>query len=203
MKGNHSGWRVLVSKTIRAGYYWPTLRADAKSYVERCDACQRYANIHHQPPAPLTAINEPWPFAQWGIDLLGQLPLAPGRRKYLILAVDYFTKWAEARPLATITAGQMISFIWEQIVRRHGLPRVLITARQFDNADLRAFCQGNRIDHRFASVAHPQTNGQVEESNPPASSQEKAYGCGRGRHITWGNMGLQHHPQRTQRRNSI
>ena len=49
--GNHSGWRVLVSKTIRAGYYWPTLRADAKSYVERCDACQRYANIHHQPPA--------------------------------------------------------------------------------------------------------------------------------------------------------
>ena len=99
--------------------------------------------------------------------MLGQLPLAPGRRKSLILAVDYFTKWAEARPLATITAGQMISFIWEQIVCRHGLPRVLITdnARQFDNADLRAFCQGNRIDHRFASVAHPQRNGQVEVTN--------------------------------------
>ena len=69
--GNHSGARALVHKVVRAGYYWPTIQADAKAYVKVCDQCQQFSNVSRQPPEYLTSMMALWSFAQWGLDILG------------------------------------------------------------------------------------------------------------------------------------
>ncbi|XP_038971180.1 uncharacterized protein LOC120104330 [Phoenix dactylifera] len=108
--GNHLGGRALAHKILRQGYYWSTLQKDATDFVRRCDRCQRNANIQHRPSAPLTSIGAPWPFAQWGIDILGPFSPATGQRKFLVISIDYFTKWVEAEPVARITEQRMRDF---------------------------------------------------------------------------------------------
>ena len=74
--GNHSGARSLVHKLIRAGYYWPTMMKDVQAYVQSCDKCQRFSNLIRQPFEELTPMTAPWPFAQWGLDIMGPFPTA-------------------------------------------------------------------------------------------------------------------------------
>ncbi|XP_065620931.1 uncharacterized protein LOC136063868 [Quercus suber] len=73
--GNYSGARLLVHKVVRAGYYWPNMQVDAKAYVNVCDQCQRFSNVPKQPSEYLTPMTAPWPFAQWGLDILGPFPI--------------------------------------------------------------------------------------------------------------------------------
>ena len=101
--GNHIGARTLAGKVLRQGYYWPTILKDATDLVRRCKICQEHDKISRLPSQPLTSITSPWPFQQWVLDILGPLPIGKGQCKFIIVAVDYFTKWAEAEPLATIT----------------------------------------------------------------------------------------------------
>ena len=68
-----------------------------------------------------------WPFDQWGIDLLGPFPIAPGQLKYLIIAIEYFTKWIEADPLATINARSIQKFIWKNIICHFDIPKALVS----------------------------------------------------------------------------
>ncbi|XP_065017705.1 uncharacterized protein LOC135644166 [Musa acuminata AAA Group] len=105
--------------------------------------------------------------AYWGLDLLGPFPLAPGQREYIIVGVDYFTKWVEVEPLATITERQMKKFVWKNLVTRFELPKAIITDNgpQFAGRRFREFCAGHGIQLRFSSVAHPQTNGLAEVTN--------------------------------------
>ncbi|KAL0411333.1 UNVERIFIED_CONTAM: hypothetical protein Slati_3723000 [Sesamum latifolium] len=76
---------------------------DANELVKRCCACQEHANVNHQPAALMQPLESPYPFDRWGLDLVGPFPRATGQRKFLIVAVDYFTKWVEAEPLAKIS----------------------------------------------------------------------------------------------------
>ena len=140
---SHIGARTLAQKVFRQGYYWPTLMEDAKAYVNRCKKCQRYAKIHHVPAEPISSIIAPWPFVQWGIDIVGPLPAATRQRKFLIVAIDYFTKWIEAEPLATISGRAVQKFLKESIVCRFGIPRVLISdnGRQFDSPEVGRYCE--------------------------------------------------------------
>ncbi|KAL0409949.1 UNVERIFIED_CONTAM: Retrovirus-related Pol polyprotein from transposon opus [Sesamum latifolium] len=94
-------------------------------------------------------------------------PLAYGQRKFLLVAVDYFTKWVEAEPLARITEGEVMKFIWKNIICRFGIPREIISdnGRQFQGRKIQEWFQGLRIKQRFTTVAHPQANGQVEVTN--------------------------------------
>ena len=71
------------------------MQADALKYVRECDKCQRFASMIHQPARELNPLSSPWPFAQWGLDIVGPLPRAPENKKFLITAADYFTKWIE------------------------------------------------------------------------------------------------------------
>ena len=100
--GNHIGARALAGKVLRQGYYWPIILKDATDLVKKCRICQEHAKISRLPSEPLTSIASPWPFQQWSLDILGPLPIGKGQCKFVIVAVDYFTKWAEAEPLATI-----------------------------------------------------------------------------------------------------
>ncbi|XP_050249037.1 uncharacterized protein LOC126696316 [Quercus robur] len=77
--GDHAGPRSLVNKVIRAGYFWPTMQGDAADLIRRCDRCQRYGNVQRLPAEKMTTISSPWPFAQWGIDIVGPLPQGKGQ----------------------------------------------------------------------------------------------------------------------------
>ncbi|CAL8992882.1 unnamed protein product, partial [Prunus brigantina] len=113
--GDHSGSRSLAHKVFRQGYFWPTLHQDANVLVKKCDKCQRFGSVPHIPAEPLSPIVSPWPFAQWGLDLIGPMPEGKGQVKYVVVAVDYFTKWVEAKVLATITAARVEDFVWTNI----------------------------------------------------------------------------------------
>nr|KYP64913.1 Gypsy retrotransposon integrase-like protein 1 [Cajanus cajan] len=125
--GLHSGARTTVSKLLRAGYYWPTMNTDCAAFIKRCQPCQKHGNLIHQPAEQLHCIPPAWPFATWGADILGPFPLAKGQCKFLIVAVDLFTKWIEAEPLACISAHQVQKFLWRNIITRFGVLHTLVT----------------------------------------------------------------------------
>ena len=162
--GNHIGARALAGKVLRQGYYWPTILKDTTDLVKKCRICQEHAKISHLPSEPLTSITNPWPFQQWGLDILGPLPLRKGKCKFIIVAVDYFTKRAEAEPLATITEKKIRNFVWRAIICRFGIPRALVSnnRKQFDNAKFRDFYAELGIKNYYSFPAHPQSNGQAE-----------------------------------------
>ncbi|XP_056685805.1 uncharacterized protein [Spinacia oleracea] len=145
--GNHVGGKTLALICQRQGYYWPTMLEDAQSYVKKCEKCQLFAPVIRMPANDLMPILNPIPFAQWGMDIVGPFTTASGGRKFLIVAVDYFIKWIEADRFGIPTA----------IVFDHGC--------QFDCEPIRAFLADYRIKFAYASVCHPQSNGQAEAAN--------------------------------------
>uniref|UniRef100_A0A2N9FK28 Uncharacterized protein n=1 Tax=Fagus sylvatica TaxID=28930 RepID=A0A2N9FK28_FAGSY len=165
--GGHTGGRSLAHRAIGQGYWWPYMQKDAAQYVKQCDKCQRFAPSIHQPAASLNPIASPWPFSQWGLDIVGPLPRAPGNRQWLIVATDYFTKWVEAEPLVHITDADSKRFVWKNIITRFGIPRVLVSdnGSQFTSGPFREFCEQYGIRNHFSTPAYPQANGQAESSN--------------------------------------
>ena len=155
---NHSRSQSLAHKLIRVGYYWPTMQKDAQTYVKAYDKCQRFSNIIRQLSEELTPMTAPWPFAQWGLDIIGSFPIAVRQLKFLIVSIDYFTKWVEAEALATITEKNVRSFVWRSIICRFGIPRVLVSdnGKQFDNDSFGDFCSQLGIRNHYSSPTHPQ-----------------------------------------------
>jgi ribonuclease HI len=172
---NHSGARALAHKLTRAGYYWPSLLHDTTQYVKTCDKCQRFANIPRAPPEELTPMTSPWPFAQWGLDIIGPFLVETKQAKFLVAAIDCFTKWVEAEPLATIIERNVKKFVWKGVICRFGIPRVLIldNGKQFDNRPFRELCGQLNIKNHYSSPRHPQANGQVEVTNRTLLKQIK------------------------------
>ena len=123
---SHIGGRSLAVRA-RRHYFWPTLEADAKELVKKCDKCQKFGI--HRPATDLTAIHSPIPFAKWGMDILGPYTPAPGGKRYILVAVDYFTKWVEAEAVKNIKTSDVNSFIWKNIITRYGVPMSMV----FDN----------------------------------------------------------------------
>ncbi|RDX82659.1 Tf2-9, partial [Mucuna pruriens] len=132
------------------------MRNDCMDFVKRCDKCQRFAEDHKAPPERLHSVMAPWPFHKWGVDILGPFPVAPGQLKFLIVAVDYFTKWVEAEPVATISAERIKRFFWKKIACRFGIPAEIVSnnGMQFSSKVTAKFCE-----------EHPQSNDQAEAAN--------------------------------------
>jgi hypothetical protein len=156
--GTHIGSRPLLGKVFRQGFYWPKAASDAEDLVQKCKNYQKCARDQKQPT---------WPLQRWGLDLLGPLPPAQGNLKYIVVAVEYFSKWIEAKPLATITSATVQKFFWQNIVCRFGVPKAIIVnnGTQFDAVTFKVFCDriGTRI--HFALVRHLESNGLVERAN--------------------------------------
>lgn len=87
--------------------------------------------------------------------------------RFLVVAIDYFTKWVEAEPLATITGKNVLQFVWKNIVCRFGVPHAIVSdnGKQFADNPFKSWCTEMKIKQKFTSVAHPQANGQVEVTN--------------------------------------
>ena len=125
--GNHSSPRSLVGEVIQAGYFWPTMQKDAIEVIQRCDKCQRFGNVQHVLADHLISISSPWPFSTCGINTVGLLPQGKKQVKFLLISIDYFTKWVKTKPLAVITKAKIQKFVWKNIVCRFGIPKVIIS----------------------------------------------------------------------------
>ncbi|GJS50625.1 reverse transcriptase domain-containing protein [Tanacetum coccineum] len=123
----HAGQRSVVAKAMRLGYYWPTMHRDAREMIRTCKDCQIHRPVPRNPQHKLTPITAPWPFYKWGIDIAGPFSEGPGKVKFLIVVVDYFTKWIEAKAVATITGNQVKKFVWDNIVCHFGLPGEIVS----------------------------------------------------------------------------
>ena len=165
--GNDFGPRSLVRQVVHAGYFQPTMQKDAAQVVQRCNKCQRFENVQHVPAEHLTSITSPWPFSTWGIDIMGPLPLGKKQVKFLVVAIDYFTKQMKVEPLAVITEAKIQHFVWKNIVYRFGIPRVIISDNrwQFDSHKFRDFCKELGIRNHYSSPGHSQANGQTKVTN--------------------------------------
>lgn len=100
---------------------------DVMSFVQKCDQCQRFVKIQEKSSMLIIQILIPWSFDMWGIDILGPFPMAAGQRKFLLIAINYFTKWIEAEPLTHITEKKIQDFVWKSIIYHFGLPRYIIS----------------------------------------------------------------------------
>ncbi|GJU06110.1 reverse transcriptase domain-containing protein [Tanacetum coccineum] len=162
----HAGTRFFVAKALRIGYYWPTMHKDARMLIRACQDYQVHKPVPRNPQQKLNTITSPWPFYKWGIDIAGPFPEGPGKVKFLIVAIDYFTKWIEAKSVATIKGNQIKKFVWDNIVCRFGLPEEIISdnGKQFRDDPFKDWCEKLCIRQHFASVKHPQTNGLVERA---------------------------------------
>jgi hypothetical protein len=165
--GHHASSRAIAAKAFRAGFYLLIAIKDVKDIVRKCEACQRFASRPHAPAAELQPIPLAWPFAQWGLDMVGKLHKSwLGGHVYMLVAVDKFTKWVEAAPVTTQDSTATINFI-KSIVFRFGVLHNIIThnGTNFTSKEFKNYCEGMGIKLKFASVAHPKTNGQVEKAN--------------------------------------
>jgi transposase InsO family protein len=155
-----------VGNAFRQGFYWPTAVADASEIVRTYKGCRFYARKTNLPEHVLQTIPITWPFAVWGLDIVGPFRKAPGGFTHLLVAIDKFAKWVEVRPITNLRAEQAITFFTD-IIYRFGVPNSIITdnGSQFTGRKFLEFCDKFHIHVDWAAVAHPQTNGQVERAN--------------------------------------
>ena len=83
--------------------------------------------MHLEPPNKLKTLSSPWPFAWWGMDLLGPFVVRTNQNKHLIVAIDYFTKWIEAEALSRIMAQNILHLYKRNILSRLGVPQTIVT----------------------------------------------------------------------------
>ncbi|GKD31721.1 reverse transcriptase domain-containing protein [Tanacetum coccineum] len=174
----HKSWRfAIIDGTLyKKSYLRPWLRCVGPlqaNYALReihegsCSMHAVHKPVLRNPQQKLTPITSPWPFYKWGIDIARPFSKGPGKVKFLIVAIDYFTKWIEAKSVATITGNQIKKFVWDNIVCKFGLPGEIISdnRKQFRDNPFKDWCEKLCIRQHFASVKHPKTNGLVERAN--------------------------------------
>ncbi|GJY29327.1 reverse transcriptase domain-containing protein [Tanacetum coccineum] len=163
--GGHYGANFTAKKVFDAGFFWPTIYKDAFEFVKSCDACQRQGKISQRDEMPQNAIQVCEIFDVWGIDFMGPFPSSRGN-KYILVAVDYLSKWVEAKALPTNDARVVVKFL-KSLFSRFGAPRAIISDRgtHFCNDKFDKVMSKYGVTHRLSTPYHPQTSGQVEVTN--------------------------------------
>ncbi|EOY21231.1 RNA-directed DNA polymerase [Theobroma cacao] len=159
---------MLARQIMRAGYYWLTLESDCINFARKCHKCQVYADRIYAPPAPLHVFTAPWPFSMWGMDVIGLItPKASNGHRFILVAIDYFTKWVEAASYANVTQKVVCKFIQKEIICRYGLPERIITdnASNLNGAMVKDVCTKFKIKHHNSTTYRPKMNGAVEAAN--------------------------------------
>jgi transposase InsO family protein len=164
--GSHSSWRSIVEKSFRHGFCWLIAKDDVMEIVTKCKECQFFQKQTTKHVNPLRPIDLSWPFTVWGIDIVGVLPRAPRGFRFLFVSIDTFTKWMEATPVVNITQEAAVKFL-QSIIYRFSVPKRVLTdnGTHFKGAKFLRCCADFGIHHQPSSVAHSQTNGQVECTN--------------------------------------
>ena len=160
----HCDFNTTYGK-ISQRYFWSTMYRDVKNFVQSCDTCQRQGKPRKQTKIhPITPSSL---FDRWGVDIVGPLPVTQNGNRYIIVAVDYFSRWPEAQPLKEANANTVANFLYREIICRFGAPQVLQSDRgtHFLNQVIKELTEKFRIKHSLSSPYHPQSNGLVERFN--------------------------------------
>ncbi|GJY71293.1 reverse transcriptase domain-containing protein [Tanacetum coccineum] len=163
--GGHHSANLTAKKVFDAGFFWPTIYKDGNELVKNCDSCQRQGKISQRDEMPQNSIQVCEIFDVWGIDFMGPFPSSRGN-KYILVAVDYLSKWVEAKALPTNDARVVCKFL-KSLFARFGAPRAIISDRgtHFCNDQFAKVMLKYGVTHRLSTAYHPQTSGQVKVSN--------------------------------------
>jgi len=166
--GGHYVKDATAHKILLASYYWPTLFKDAHNYVRKCQVYQIATGRQKKPSLPLQPVTIEQPFDQWGLDVIVEIiPHSSKQHRYILIAIDYFTKWVEAVPLKMANAENIIEFIDQLIITRFGL----LSALMFDNASyfysnaMTEFSLKRGFKLKYLANYYPQGNGLDESTN--------------------------------------
>nr|GEX10150.1 reverse transcriptase domain-containing protein [Tanacetum cinerariifolium] len=157
--GGHYGANYTAKKVIDLGFYWPTIYKDAFELVKHCDSCQRQGKISQRDEMPQNSIQVCEIFDVWGIDFTGPFPSSKGN-KYILVAVDYLSKWVKAKALSTNDAKVVVKFL-KSLFSWFGTPKAIISDRgtHFCNDQFSRVMSKYRVTHRLSTAYHPQTSG--------------------------------------------
>nr|GEX93811.1 reverse transcriptase domain-containing protein [Tanacetum cinerariifolium] len=163
--GGHYGANYTAKKVFDSGFYWPTIYKDVFELVKCCDSCQRQGKISQKDEMPHNSIKICEIFDVWGIDFMGPFPSSKGN-KYILISVDYLSKWVEAKALPTNDARVVVKFL-KSLFSQFGTPKAMISDRRthFCNDQFARIMSKYRVTHRLSTAYHPQTSGQVEVTN--------------------------------------
>ena len=156
-----------AQKILCAGYFWSSLFKYCIDMVQKCHNCQIFDRKMRAPPDPLHPIIVVDPFTKWGIDFITCKPHSTGGHAYIILAVDYFTKWAEAMPTFSANGKTAAIFVFNHIITRFGVPQAIITdhGSHFLNIMMTELTDQLGLRHDSSTPYYPQANGLVEAIN--------------------------------------
>jgi len=166
--GGHLYWKSTADKILRARYYWPSLFADVNKLVVSFHKCQIFEGKRNLLPLPLKPITTEKPFQQWGLDFIGEIhPPSSCQHKWILTAIDYFTKWIEAIPCRQSNDSVIMQFLETNILSRFGCPENIIkdNATAFKSKKMISFCQKYHITLGHSTAYYPQGNGLAESSN--------------------------------------
>ena len=160
------GPNKTAHKILQSGFYWPTLHKDSYEYCKACPRCQQTGRISQRNEMPQELIFVVDILDIWGINFMGPYPSSNGFL-YILVVVDYVSKWVEAIATKTNDRHVVVKFVREHIFSRFGMPRAIISdnGTHFKNSAFRALVKKYAVTHKFATPYHPQTSGQVEVSN--------------------------------------
>nr|GEV42347.1 reverse transcriptase domain-containing protein [Tanacetum cinerariifolium] len=161
----HYGANYTAKKVFDSGFYWPTIYKDAFELVKHYNSCQRQGKISQKDEMPQNSIQVCEIFDVWGIDFMGPFPSSK-RNKYILVAVDYLSKWVEAKALPTNDARVVVKFL-KSLFSQFGTPKAIISDRgtYFCNDQFTRIMSKYEVTHRLSTAYHPQTSGQVEVTN--------------------------------------
>ncbi|KAK0592079.1 hypothetical protein LWI29_012916 [Acer saccharum] len=164
--GGHFGARKTALKVLQSGFFWESLHKDTVRFCLACDRCQRTGSISKRNEMPLSGDLIIELFDVWGIDFMGPFPPSCGY-SYILVAVDYVSKWVEAKATRNNDGQTVVKFVRETIFARFGTPRAIISdgGTHFCNRSFAALLKKYGVRHKVATPYHPQTSGQVEVSN--------------------------------------
>jgi transposase InsO family protein len=146
--------------------WWPGMLEDIKKYIRCCDTCQKRAK-KKEIAAANSARMASEPFEHIGIDVMGPLPVTDTGKRYIILSVDFFTKYLEGVAVEEADAQTVAQFIYQDIICRHGVPQQVTSDRgtEFNNELVQELSRTYRMQHIQTTAYHPQGNGQTERMN--------------------------------------
>ena len=149
------------------GYFFPTMFRDCILVIQKCHACHIYDNKTHAPPAPLNSIISIGPFEKWRIDFMTCNPHSDGGHGYIIVAVDYFTKWAKVMPTYNNIGKNTVVFFFSYVIAWFGVPHDIVTGhgKHFHNHMMSELTAKLGLSHEISTSYYLLVNGQVEVIN--------------------------------------
>ena len=195
----HMNGHSMARKILKVGYFWLTMENDCFTYVKKCEKCQKYVDNINMVSTTSNVMSAPWSFSMWRIDVIGAIePKASNEHRFILVTIDYFTKWVEAFSYTNVTRKVVTKFIKRELICRYGVPNKIIidNATNLNNQMMVELCEGFKIQHHNSSLYRSKMNEAVETANTLRKLYKKlwlrikigfAWVSHFGTYIDWGN----------------